>query len=57
MVNDHGDLVLRLLLFWSIFLPLGAKFSVDEIKKGKSFETEFFSVGTMALILQICFIY
>ncbi len=56
-VGDHGDLVLRLLLFWSIFLPLGAKFSLDEIKKGKPLETDFFSVGTMALILQICFIY
>ena len=28
-VLNHGDRLLRMLLFWSLFLPLGARFSLD----------------------------
>ena len=31
MILNSGDVVLRLTLFWSLFLPLGARFSVDSL--------------------------
>ena len=29
MILSAGDILLRLLLFWAMFLPLGARYSVD----------------------------
>ncbi|WP_424016050.1 HTTM domain-containing protein [Halorubrum xinjiangense] len=33
MVLNSGDSLLRMLLFWSVFLPLGARWSVDAVKR------------------------
>lgn len=33
LILNNGDLELRLLLFWGIFLPLGGKFSLDSFRK------------------------
>ncbi len=56
---DNGDLLLRILLFWSIFLPLGAKWSMD-----RAFDLSFhkipernFSIATIALWIQLILIY
>ena len=57
-----GDDLMRLMLFWSIFLPLGARWSVDVLKRGPLEGQEnqghlFFSAGTVAILLQLCYVY
>jgi hypothetical protein len=58
LILQGGDIVLRLLLFWGMFLPLGACWSMDN-KLGKTIrpENQIVSVATLSLLLQICFIY
>ncbi len=62
---NAGDHLLHLLLFWGIFLPLGAVWSLDRIRN-RARETRerparlsmrFFSMGVVALFLQIAFLY
>jgi len=59
MVLDAGDVLLRLLLFWAMFLPLGATYSLDGVLTPpvRAFPERVRSIGTIALILQICFVY
>jgi predicted DCC family thiol-disulfide oxidoreductase YuxK len=61
MVIQGGDILLRVLLFWSFFLPLGARFSIDSALK-ENLETDsksnsWLSVGTVAFTAQMLFIY
>ena len=49
---------LRLLLFWPMFLPLGAKFSVDAALSRESPPTNSYaSVATFALMIQVACLY
>jgi hypothetical protein len=59
MVLQGGDLLFRTLLFWSIFLPLGARCSVDALRRPPSgpLPDRVASPCTLALILQVCFVY
>jgi len=59
LVLQGGDVLFRMILFWSLFLPLGAFYSVDRAMASKplSEEKTVFSMGTIAFILQIAFIY
>ena len=58
-----GDDLMRLMLFWSIFLPLGARWSLDAIKQNRtgnplgSDQQHFFSAGTVAILLQLGYVY
>lgn len=71
-----ADDVLRLMLFWSFFLPLGARWSEDELRGNRTDNASltnktnltrttansdesmrFFSMGTVAILLQVCYIY
>lgn len=53
-----GDHLLRMLLFWSIFLPLGACFSVDASRPGaRPPARSLLSLATVAYLLQICQVY
>lgn len=54
-----GDDVLRAILFWSIFLPLGANYSVDSALNcsSKPLPKTVASGATFALMVQVCFIY
>lgn len=61
--NTHllnaGDLLLGVLLLWSIFLPLGACASVDKWRgreRGRTSRTVF-SAGTVAVLLQVVLVY
>jgi predicted DCC family thiol-disulfide oxidoreductase YuxK len=59
MVLQGGDTLFRMLLFWSMFLPLGARFSVDEARN-TSHDPNFqriLSVASAALLFQTCFVY
>ncbi len=54
-----ADSVLRAVLFWSMFLPLGAAYSVDSALNPKHQEgsKQIFSGAVLALTVQQCFIY
>lgn len=58
MINDSGDQLMRMILFWSLFLPLGACFSVDgalNTLQKKSYS--YLSVGSAGFLLQVCLMY
>jgi len=60
VVLQGGDVVFRLLLFWSMFLPLGARWSVDAAlatESDLSLGNRYFSLSSFAFIAQLSFIY
>jgi hypothetical protein len=53
-----GDHLLRAITFWSIFLPLGAYWSVDASREGdRPTSTRVLSPASVAYVLQMCVIY
>ena len=59
LIVHGGDDLMRVLLFWGMFVPLGAQWSID-----RAFATELTpddqgicSVGSAGLLLQLCFMY
>ena len=54
-----GDNILRAVLFWAMFLPLGTCYSVDSALNSstKKLPQRILSIATLALTLQICFVY
>ncbi len=56
-ISDAGDLELGLILFWCIFLPLGARASVDARRQKVPREDRFASMGTVGYLLQVSIIY
>lgn len=60
LVLHGGDLLERMLLFWGIFLPLGARCSLDAARSGTGAppaQTSACSAATAALLLQVVFVY
>ncbi len=55
LVTNGGDLLFRMLLFWSIFTPLGARWSIDAIKR--PLYGVAFSPACICLMLQLCLLY
>jgi predicted DCC family thiol-disulfide oxidoreductase YuxK len=58
IILQGGDVLLRLLCFWGIFLPWGARYSVDSAfeKDGKA-SNIYFSFATVGLVAQLIFVY
>lgn len=56
LVLYGGDIVLREILFWSLFLPLGARWSLDA-RLGRGGGARALSMGTAAYLAQIALIY
>lgn len=61
-VLHDSDVLLRLLLFWGMFVPLGGRYSLDSLigraGNGESpLPTSVCSVGTAALLIQVCLVY
>lgn len=58
-VLQGGDHVLRVLLFWSMFLPLGSRYGVDAYRNRGTRPTSSAvrSIGAAAILLQVCIIY
>jgi len=58
-ILQGGDVLLRLLLFWSLFLPLGRVWSLDARWTAIKLPSLPWTTGlaTWALTLQICFVY
>lgn len=60
MLLSGADTLLRVLLFWAMFLPLGATWSLDQRWAETPrllVTTRFLSIGTAALVLQVAFMY
>lgn len=59
MVLDGGDDLLRLMLFWMPFLPVGARWSLDarQHPEWKSLPNAFFSLATVGYVLQVVVLY
>ena len=57
-MTNAGDVFLACLLFWGCFLPLGAVWSVDALRRGAPpAATEVRGVAAWALVLQVCAVY
>ena len=56
-VLSGADSLLRVLLFWAMFLPLGAKWSVDATRTQPVTAKTHLSFATIGLFLQIAFMY
>ncbi|WP_299991069.1 HTTM domain-containing protein [uncultured Pontibacter sp.] len=58
-IAQGGDDLLRMLLFWGMFLPWGKFYSYDAAKaqKPEPLQTTYFSAATAAYILQIFLVY
>jgi len=59
LVLHGGDDILRMLLFWAMFVPLGARWSVDRIRVSEidSNARSVCTPGTAGLMLQLLFMY
>lgn len=59
LILASGDVLLRVLLFWGMFLPLGAVWSIDRLREvvPSRLSMRYLSLGTVALFLQIAFVY
>jgi hypothetical protein len=58
-VLSGADSLLRVLMFWAMFLPLGAAWSLDARKRpgSLSLSNRFLSFATIGIFLQIAFMY
>lgn len=54
-----GDFLLRVVLFWSMFLPWGSRFSIDSIRNDSDVQVpkQILSAGTVAFTIQIVVLY
>lgn len=62
LVCYGGDSILRMMLFWGMFVPWGAKYSIDSLRYGFNrlsdhLPQKVFTVGTASLALQVLYIY
>ncbi len=57
IIGYGGDMQLCVLLFWAMFLPLGARFSVDAALAEEPSDNRYFSVASLAILLQVLYLY
>ena len=56
--TSGGDMLLRIFLLWSFFLPMSARYSVDRAVSGVEYkENEYFSIWSAIWIVQIMLLY
>ncbi len=56
-ISPAADDALRMFVFWSMFLPLGAVWSVDQLANPKRHRDPHLSVAGVAFLAQLVFIY
>jgi len=58
-ILNSGDVLLRCMLFWSLFLPLGGVWSIDRLinRPRSKLPRRFTSVASAALLLQLAMMY
>lgn len=58
LILQGGDDLLRMVLFWGMFMPWGDRYSCDNrLSIVKNEKVSVFTVATFAYLLQICYIY
>ncbi|MBO2010750.1 HTTM domain-containing protein [Hymenobacter negativus] len=57
LISQGGDDLLRMLLFWGMFLPWGRVWSWDTRHKPEPARLDYFSAATVAYIVQLCLLY
>lgn len=58
LILQGGDDLLRMVLFWSMFIPWGERYSCDRLLDPvKSNPQPLFSIALLAYLLQLCYIY
>ena len=59
ILSSGADDLMRMLLFWGMFLPIGARYSVDAaMEKNKLYAGHgHFSVATIAMLMQVLYVY
>ncbi|GAA3917429.1 HTTM domain-containing protein [Hymenobacter algoricola] len=57
LIEQGGDDLLRMLVFWAIFLPWGRVYSVDARRRPPAASYACFSAATVAYVLQIALVY
>ncbi len=58
LLLQGGDNLLLLLLFWSMFLPLGARFSIDSASSRNTLtQNSYVTVATVAILIQAMSVY
>ena len=58
LLLNFGDQILRVSMFWSLFLPLGGCWSVDAVRAARPTSREpVCSVASACLLLQVCVVY
>ena len=58
LINSGADIQLVVLLFWAMFLPLGARFSVDSaLIRHPPQASRHFSIAGVAVMLQVMYLY
>lgn len=57
LVTNGGDVLLRMMLLWGLFLPLGERWSLDARKRDRPPRHSICSVASVAALLQLCLMY
>lgn len=59
VILQGGDVFLRLLAFWALFLPMGARYSIDSALNNAKPDTSkhVLSFGSAGLLIQVCLVY
>jgi hypothetical protein len=57
LILHGGDNLLRVYLFWAMFLPLGARYSFDAVRTAPPRSVTVFSAASVAFLLQLCMLY
>jgi hypothetical protein len=58
LILQGGDDLLRMILFWGMFLPWGKRYSCDRLLSGDDdHNTQIFTLATLAYMLQITYVY
>ena len=56
-VLSYADTLFRMLLFWSIFLPLGERWSIDALQRDRPPRGSVAGLATFAIMTQMIFMY
>ncbi|MDY6769853.1 MAG: HTTM domain-containing protein [Candidatus Nanohaloarchaea archaeon] len=56
LVLNGGDDLIRMTLFWAMFVPLGARYSVDAVQRG-GYRDSVATLGTLGLLLNVVIMY
>ncbi len=57
LVLSFADTLYRMLMFWAIFLPLGERWSIDAIHRGRDPRPSVASIATALILIQVVFVY